>query len=199
MFNKMNKVLNIFARRSILQSSRLLCSSHYQIKPNYHVNNDILMNNSIKNGMNCSIIKRFKHKKKSSTKREQVDSDEDENEDEMDLDLDESHGKSKIVDIKVNSLRLDAVIKAGVGMARKKVEEAFYESKIRINGKKVLKISTEVKLDDEIDVIVNRPLENLNQLIVSRIKILSISAISGAIRIKVCRDKNLLIDEYSEL
>ncbi|XP_015182548.1 PREDICTED: uncharacterized protein LOC107069612 [Polistes dominula] len=83
-------------------------------------------------------------------------------------------------------------------MTRKKVEDAFFESKIYINGKKALKISTEVKLDDEIDIIVNRPIDKLNQLIVSRIKILSISAISGAIKIKICRDRNLLIDEYSD-
>ncbi|KAI4495654.1 hypothetical protein M0802_008489 [Mischocyttarus mexicanus] len=135
------------------------------------------------------------HRVCQKAKVDDIDSDEDE--DETDTDLDESYSKSKILDIKVNSLRVDAIIKAGSFMTRKKVEETFYDSKIYINGKKLLKISTEVKLDDEVDVIMSRVPENVSQLIVMRLKILSISPISGALRIKICRDNNLLIDDYS--
>nr|XP_050868478.1 mitochondrial transcription rescue factor 1 [Vespula vulgaris] len=191
----MNKIYNIIARRSIFQSTRLLCFCHQQVKLHYYVNHDIWMNNFIQDSSNLSIIKRFKHKKK-NLKKAKVDDLESDEEDESDLELDESQSKSVISNIKVNSLRVDTIIKNGAGISRKNIETAFYESKIRINGKKVLKISTEVQVDDEIDIIRDRPNANLNQLIVSRIKILSITPISEAIRVKIAKDKNLLIEEY---
>lgn len=43
----------------------------------------------------------------------------DEEEDESDYELDESHGKSVITNIKVNSLRVDTIIKNGLGISRK--------------------------------------------------------------------------------
>lgn len=191
----MNKIYNIIARRSIFQSTRLLCFCHQQVKLHYHVNHNIWMNNFIQDSLNLSIIKRFKHKKK-NLKKAKVDDLESDEEDESDLELDESQSKSVIANIKVNSLRVDSIIKNGTGISRKNIETAFYESKIFINGKKVLKMSTEVQVDDEIDIIRGRPNANINQLIVSRITILSITPISEAIRVKIAKDKNLLIEEY---
>ncbi|KAL2720534.1 mitochondrial transcription rescue factor 1-like [Vespula squamosa] len=193
----MNKIYNIITRRSIFQSTRLLCFCHHQVRLYYHVNRDIWMNNFIQDNLNLSIIKRFKHKRKDSAKKKVQEHNLESDEDESDSELDESQSKSIITHIKVNSLRVDSIIKNGAGITRKSIETAFYESKIRINGKKVLKISTEVQVDDEIDIIRGRPNENINQLYVSRIKILSITPISDAIRIKISKDKNLLIEEYS--
>ena len=72
---------------------------------------------------------------------------------------------SKVVKMRMNSLRADLVVKAGLGIARKwvyfgfkliftsllcmiypssKVEVIFYESKIRVNGKKISKKSSNV-------------------------------------------------------
>lgn len=64
----MNKIYNIIARRSIFQSTRLLCFCHQQVKLHYYVNHDIWMNNFIQDSPNLSIIKRFKHKKKNLVK-----------------------------------------------------------------------------------------------------------------------------------
>ncbi|XP_046834961.1 uncharacterized protein LOC124431286 [Vespa crabro] len=194
----MNKIYNIIARRLIFQTTRLLYSGHYQIRLYCHVNHDIWMNNIKQDEINFSIIKRFKHKRKDSVKKVQEDDFKSDEENESDIELDESQSKSIITDIKVNSLRVDSIIKNAIGTSRKNIETAFYENKIRINEKKVLKMSTEVKLNDEIDVIRDRPNKNINQLIISRIKILSITPISGALRIKISKDKNLLIDDYTE-
>lgn len=49
-------------------------------------------------------------------KEDDLESDE---EDDSDYELDESHGKSVITDIKVNSLRVDTIIKNGIGISRK--------------------------------------------------------------------------------
>lgn len=65
----MNKIYNIIVRRSIFQITRSLCSSNYQIRLYHHFNRNILTNNNlIQDGLNLSIIKRFKHKKKDSVK-----------------------------------------------------------------------------------------------------------------------------------
>lgn len=46
--------------------------------------------------------------------------------------------------IKVQSLRADLLLKSALGIARNKIEAAFYEGKIRINGKKIQKKSVHV-------------------------------------------------------
>lgn len=65
----MNKIYNIIVRRSIFQITRSLCSSNYQIRLYHHFNRDISTNNNlIQDGLNLSIIKRFKHKRKNPVK-----------------------------------------------------------------------------------------------------------------------------------
>ncbi|KAK2580273.1 hypothetical protein KPH14_012520 [Odynerus spinipes] len=193
----MNKILGIILRRSILQNTPLLYCGHYQPQLYYHINRDAPINSfCVQNDCNLSLIKRFKHKKKGSVKKEQMDDLESDEEDE-EFEVDESKSKSTIITTKVNSLRVDVVAKAGLGVSRKKIEEAFYDSRIRVNGEKVFKLSAEVKVDDEIDLIRGRSNENTNLLIVSRITVLSIEPISEGIRLKLSKDKSLLIEEYS--
>ncbi|CAH2009015.1 unnamed protein product [Acanthoscelides obtectus] len=60
---------------------------------------------------------------------------------------------TKTLKVDVPSLRFDAILKAGLGLSRNKIEALFYESRVRLNGEKVLKKSIAVQEDDEIDVI----------------------------------------------
>jgi RNA-binding protein YlmH len=50
-------------------------------------------------------------------------------------------------------MRIDLILKSGLNIARNKIELAFYENKIRKNGKKILKKSQSVAVGDEIDFI----------------------------------------------
>jgi len=73
-----------------------------------------------------------------------------ENEDvsqEIDLSLlqDVDGNDVKIIKSRLNSLRLDTLLKAGLGISKSKVEVAFYESKIRVNGERILKKSKQVR------------------------------------------------------
>ncbi|XP_030627782.1 mitochondrial transcription rescue factor 1 isoform X2 [Chanos chanos] len=53
----------------------------------------------------------------------------------------------------VQSLRFDLILKAGLDMAHNKVEDAFYNNKLRLNGQKLVKKSKMVKVGDTLDLI----------------------------------------------
>ncbi|XP_005176695.1 mitochondrial transcription rescue factor 1 [Musca domestica] len=104
---------------------------------------------------------------------------------------------SKVVKAKVNSLRADLILKAGLGMARNKVENIFYESRIRVNGKKLQKKSVQLHDGDEIDVIRGFSQTNPSHLIVSRVIILSEAEREEGFSVQLRRYKSLLIENYS--
>lgn len=54
----------------------------------------------------------------------------------------------------VQSFRFDVVLTAGLDMSRNKIEEAFYDGKLRLNGEKLWKKSRAVKVGDILDLIV---------------------------------------------
>jgi len=56
-----------------------------------------------------------------------------------------------------------------------------------------------VQEGDEIDMILSRSLDSDELIVVNRIVILSMNATSDSIRIKLSRDKNLLIEDYRKL
>ncbi|XP_045767864.1 mitochondrial transcription rescue factor 1 [Maniola jurtina] len=124
----------------------------------------------------------------------------DEDSDDEDVDIfdgDSSLTKdSKVVKLKTTSLRMDAILKSTLGVARNKIEKLFYESKIRVNGKKILKKSIPVRVDYEIDVIKSVSPKNPDHLYVARVEILSIAAKEDSIAITARRFKNLLIENY---
>ncbi|XP_012532744.1 mitochondrial transcription rescue factor 1 isoform X2 [Monomorium pharaonis] len=126
---------------------------------------------------------------------QEKDKDEDSEEEDDD---EEAPVGSKVMKIKTNSLRLDLVSKTAFKMSRNKIEEIFYESRFRINGNKVLKKSKEVKVGDEIDIILHQNVDNPRLLVINRIVILSISPMKNEtqIQIKLSVDKNLLIENY---
>ncbi|XP_017100014.2 mitochondrial transcription rescue factor 1 [Drosophila bipectinata] len=132
----------------------------------------------------------WKYDKKSSRAAEDLDSDDDEDEDFKD------ERDSKVVKTKVNSLRADLLLKAGLGMARNKVELNFYESKIRVNGKKLQKKSAQLDVGDEIDVIRGFSQSNPSHLVVARVAILSASEREEGLSVHLRRYKSLLVENY---
>lgn len=98
--------------------------------------------------------------------------------------------------VTVQSLRLDLLLKSALGMARNKIEAAFYENKIRINGRKLLKKSLSCTVGDEIDFIKNESPVNPNHLVISRIEILSTVPKGDNIIVTMKRFKNLTVEKY---
>ncbi|KAL1123632.1 hypothetical protein AAG570_002708 [Ranatra chinensis] len=96
------------------------------------------------------------------------------------------------------SLRVDNVIKAGLGIARNKVETLFYESRIRVNGCKIPKKSFKVDVGDEVDVIKESSRMNEEFLNVSRIVVLSNeeNKDGDGLVVKMRRYKTLTIEDY---
>lgn len=80
------------------------------------------------------------------------------------------------------------------------METLFYESKIRVNGKKLLKKSSQVSVGDEIDVIKGISHMNPDHLIVQRIEVLSAKPKeeSDGLLVKLRRNKSLVIENYEE-
>ncbi|XP_017041850.1 mitochondrial transcription rescue factor 1 [Drosophila ficusphila] len=132
----------------------------------------------------------LKYDKKSSQAPEDFDSD-----DEADEDFKDERD-SKVIKTKVNSLRADLLLKAGLGMARNKVELNFYESKIRVNGKKLPKKSAQLEIGDDIDVIRGFSQSNPSHLVVARVSILSASERQEGLSVHLRRYKSLLVENY---
>ncbi|CAL8285702.1 unnamed protein product [Lota lota] len=55
----------------------------------------------------------------------------------------------------VQSYRYDVVLKSGLDMARNKIEDAFYNNKLRLNGQKLIKKSKSVKVGDTLDLVLS--------------------------------------------
>ncbi|XP_028853100.1 mitochondrial transcription rescue factor 1 [Denticeps clupeoides] len=103
---------------------------------------------------------RFKGTKRKGSQRAAQEEEEDEEEDpeasDYEDELQDDPGLPK--DYKdqeryVQSFRYDLIMKAGVDMARNKVEDAFYGNKLRLNGQKLIKKSKTVKVGDVLDLI----------------------------------------------
>ncbi|XP_076015497.1 mitochondrial transcription rescue factor 1 [Genypterus blacodes] len=53
----------------------------------------------------------------------------------------------------VQSFRYDIIMKAGLDMARNKVEDSFYSNKLKLNGQNLIKKSKSVKVGDTLDLV----------------------------------------------
>ncbi|XP_063633036.1 mitochondrial transcription rescue factor 1 [Cydia splendana] len=103
---------------------------------------------------------------------------------------------SKVVKFNTTSLRADLILKTALGVARNKIEQLFYESKIRVNGKKIVKKSLSVKIGDEIDIIKAVSPKNPHHLYISRIEVMNLAAKEETIVVTARRFKTLLIENY---
>ncbi|XP_029667719.1 uncharacterized protein C6orf203 homolog [Formica exsecta] len=182
-------------RRTICNNARTFYYVRNFLESNLLTHDSNTKEYNIQNHYNLYVAKRFK-----SNRRKIVDNKKsgDEDSDEEEEENEEVPAGSKMLTINVPSLRLDTISKAGFGIPRNKVEEAFYASKFRVNGNKVFKKSMEVEVGNEIDIVSHRHLDNPKFLIVNRIVILSMTPTSNSIRMKLSRDKNLLIEDYEE-
>jgi len=103
------------------------------------------------------------------------------------------------VTILVQSNRLDNVIKDAAVMQRGKVEDVFYNGKVRVNSVLPPKKSVEVRENDVIDVILRPNAQNDKFTDVYRFIIQSIQSETthrGRIAMKIRRWKQLTVDEY---
>uniref|UniRef100_A0A8D8RYG0 Uncharacterized protein C6orf203 homolog n=1 Tax=Cacopsylla melanoneura TaxID=428564 RepID=A0A8D8RYG0_9HEMI len=176
--------------------------------------NNNQINNTTRSSISCSFLSVcsrqtfhsssvcFKKKPGKSKKNKYDDEDDDLEGIEDDEEEMGDSNSSKIMHLKVTSLRMDLVLKQAFQIARNKIEKLFYESKIRINGYKVLKKGHNVALGDEIDIIKGFSPSNPQFLIVQRVKILAASDPSaddeGSLTLKIRRYKSLLIGNYEE-
>ncbi|KAL7876861.1 hypothetical protein SRHO_G00035040 [Serrasalmus rhombeus] len=59
----------------------------------------------------------------------------------------------------VQSFRFDLIMKAGLDIPRHKIEDAFYDNKLRLNGQKLVKKNKIVKVGDTLDLIMGEDKE----------------------------------------
>ncbi|XP_012062575.1 PREDICTED: uncharacterized protein C6orf203 homolog [Atta cephalotes] len=191
----LSKVTVNIIRRSMYYNARTLCHLRDPLRSNLLCNGDAKPK-SVQNHCHLYIAKRFKSKKKTANikKDENEDSDKEKEKD----DEEEAALGSKIIKVRIPSIRLDTISKTGFGISRNKIDEAFYGSKIRINGNKVLKKSKEMKIGDEIDLILHQSVDNPGLLVINRIVILSMDPVNDGIQMKLSVDKNLLIEDYED-
>ncbi|KAK9505465.1 hypothetical protein O3M35_009519 [Rhynocoris fuscipes] len=150
------------------------------------------INNDLENFVSpFLIINRHKFKKPSKTriKDEEYESDSD-----SDEEITNNDPNSKLITGRMQSLRVDSVLKAGLGLARNKVETLFYDDRILINGRNITKKSVKVDVDDEIDVITGNKDDHM--LSVSRVIVKSAipNDNDDGIIVKMKRYKNLIIE-----
>jgi len=158
--------------------------------------------------LNTTITKysyaKFNRGKKSVNENSQHEEKEDDDEDSLQgLDstlLHDVDGSDvKIIRTKLNSLRLDTLLKAGLGTSKSKVETAFYESKIRVNGNRVLKKSKQMNIGDEIDLIKGYNELNPVFLDISRVMIISAeNTDTEKIAVILKRFKQLVVENYPD-
>ncbi|RZB39938.1 hypothetical protein BDFB_007940 [Asbolus verrucosus] len=142
-------------------------------------------------------ICRFKSKKsKKQTSQPAVSESESEEESAWDDLVTDKH--SKVMQIPVKSMRIDGILKSSLGIARNKIETLFYESKIRVNGQKLLKKSELAQEGDEIDIVKGVDVNNSNFLTVARVEILAVSEKGDNLAVKVRRCKSLTVENYEE-
>ncbi|XP_056152096.1 mitochondrial transcription rescue factor 1 [Lampris incognitus] len=106
---------------------------------------------------------RFKsNKKKGAAKPMQEEGDDEDERDPEESDYEDELGDDpnspkdyKDVEKFVQSVRYDVIMKAGLDMARNKIEDAFYSDKLRLNGQRLIKKSKSVKVGDTLDLVLS--------------------------------------------
>ncbi|KAM9708315.1 uncharacterized protein ACNS7B_000678 isoform 1-T1 [Menidia menidia] len=143
---------------------------------------------------------RNKSKKRSAygSMREEEEEEEEEKEEEKEEASDqeeEDPGQPKDykdLDKHVQSFRYDVIVKAGLDVARNKIEDAFYSNKLRLNGQKLIKKSKTVKVGDTLDLVLS---EDQDSVTLMRVELRKAFGETGSSpekhRVSVRRWKNL--------
>ncbi|CAN7992100.1 unnamed protein product [Ixodes pacificus] len=149
----------------------------------------------------CTSQLRWKSKKSKAKARQEADESDDDEDEEDGEEADEDTALGDNVRTAfVSSLRVDSIMKAGIGMSKSKVVEAFYSSLIRLNGNRISKKSTQLEKGDELDLIVGLKADNPNLMEVHRVTLLQVHSDQltdkGRFKVKLRRQKNLTIEKY---
>nr|XP_056712531.1 mitochondrial transcription rescue factor 1 [Euleptes europaea] len=101
---------------------------------------------------------------KQTVQEEEEDEEEDEDEERSDSEDEFEDDATILKDYKdlekvVRSFRFDVIMKTGLDIARNKVEDAFYNGELRLNGEKLWKKSRSVKVGDTLDLIIGEDKE----------------------------------------
>uniref|UniRef100_UPI00358F5204 mitochondrial transcription rescue factor 1 n=1 Tax=Myxine glutinosa TaxID=7769 RepID=UPI00358F5204 len=100
----------------------------------------------------------------------------------------------KDLNVVVPSLRFDSILKAGLGLSRRVIEEALYSHQLQHNGCMVAKKSAQVTPGDVLEL-----LDEGGNHVVSRVLLNSVDekkTISGAFRVSLRRWKRIQQHEY---
>uniref|UniRef100_A0A3P9H7E8 Mitochondrial transcription rescue factor 1 n=2 Tax=Oryzias latipes TaxID=8090 RepID=A0A3P9H7E8_ORYLA len=118
---------------------------------------------------------RFKSNKKKATSAAAQDEDEEDDQEDRDYDnVDPNLPKDfKDVEKHVRSFRFDVIMKAGLDIARNKIEDAFYNNKLRLNGHKLMKKSKMVKAGDSLDLVLSEN-QQTNMVMLMRVVLLKV-------------------------
>ncbi|KAM9196301.1 mitochondrial transcription rescue factor 1 [Mergus octosetaceus] len=151
---------------------------------------------------------RNKSSKSSKRNRQTVqeeEEEEEEGEEESDLEDTFENDPNVVKDYKdlekvVQSLRYDVIMKAGLDIARNKVEDAFYNNELRLNGEKLWKKSRTVKIGDTLDLLVGEDKET-GTAVVMRVVLKKVSDKTESEKYKVIlrRWKNLKVPKQDVL
>ncbi|KFU99750.1 Uncharacterized protein C6orf203, partial [Tauraco erythrolophus] len=140
-----------------------------------------------------------------TVQEEEEEEEKDEDEEESDLEDEFENDPNVVKDYKdlekvVQSLRYDMVMKAGLDMARNKVEDAFYNNELRLNGEKLWKKSRTVKVGDTLDLIVGEDKET-GTAVVMRVVLKKVSNKTESEKYKIIlrRWKNLKVPKQDVL
>ena len=154
-----------------------------------------------------TLQKRFKKgKKKKQNKGEESDEEDEEIEEEDEIENLLAEEGLLIKDfqdivIDIPNIRLDVVLKAGLPLSRAKVEEGFYEGRIRVNGERMTKKNHEIAEKDELDYVLGRNPENNNLLDVKRVQVVHLPdqmSGTGRTKLKVRRFSVITIENYPD-
>ncbi|XP_072035666.1 uncharacterized protein [Amphiura filiformis] len=180
-------------------SSRLLKSllgySHYPVKTSF-VRTIFTTNLCCKRKKQIRAVADDDSDEEMDERGDETDDDED---DDVSGDEDESGVPKDYKDIHHNmsSLRIDAVLSKGLNISRKKVEDDFLSTKLRLNGNVVVKKGKQVKVGDTVDLIRGSGEDDMVSVImVMRLvvkKVLLDKTAKGNTRVVLRRWKNLKV------
>ncbi|XP_006019882.1 uncharacterized protein C6orf203 homolog isoform X1 [Alligator sinensis] len=152
----------------------------------------------IRPSLECTSLLSVRSKSNSSSgkKKQTMQQEEEEDEDEEDEDEGKSDSEEEFEDDVtieknhkdlekvVSCLRYDIIMKAGLDVARNKVEDAFYRNELRLNGEKLWKKSRTVKAGDTLDLLLGEDKET-EAMVVTRVVLRKVSEKTGNEKYKV--------------
>ncbi|KAL7641974.1 UNVERIFIED_CONTAM: hypothetical protein RMT77_007848 [Armadillidium vulgare] len=164
-----NKYINSYCNVILLKKENNIFSQRSLI---YEVNRIQIKDwNKSLYGFQFIRLKSSKSKKHRGQRDEDIDTDTDEESDDEDEWIIEKGKNFKDKKVLIPSLRLDAVVKGGIGLSRSKAEESFYGGKIKLNNSKPKKKSIMVQVGDLVDVTIKEEGESSE---IARFKVLKI-------------------------